>query len=130
MKKILIADDQVQISKILNDLFTNNGYKIFLAMNGVTAVEKTIEHRPDLIIMDIMMPLSSGFQAAEKIRNHPELSGTPIIFLTAKGLESDRLEAEKLGALAFFTKPFSPKLLLQEVEAHFNKLYPTKNEES
>jgi CheY-like chemotaxis protein len=71
--------------------------------------------------MDIMMPVLSGFEAARKIKSHEELREVPIIFLTAKGQDSDREEAENIGAAGFVTKPFSPKFLLNLVEDILNK---------
>jgi DNA-binding response OmpR family regulator len=113
---ILIVDDQPQISKILNDVLTKKGYSTVMAFNGEAGYQKALEIKPNLIIMDIMMPVLSGFDSAKKIKSHTELANIPIIFLTAKGLDSDKDEADKLGAVGFVTKPFSPKSLLALVE--------------
>jgi len=118
---ILLVDDQPQISKILNDVLSKKGYTIALAFNGEIAYQKALEIKPSLIIMDIMMPVLSGFEAARKIKSHIELREIPIIFLTAKGQDSDREEAENIGAAGFVTKPFSPKFLLNLVEDILNK---------
>lgn len=118
---ILIVDDQPQISKILSDLLSKKGYTVNLAFNGEMGYQKAMETNPSLIIMDIMMPILSGFDSVKKIRNHPELHNVPVIFLTAKGQDSDRLEAEKLGAVGFITKPFSPKNILQIIEGILEK---------
>jgi DNA-binding response OmpR family regulator len=117
---ILIVDDQPQISKILNDVLTKKGYSTVMAFNGESAYQKALELKPDLIIMDIMMPVLSGFDAAKKIKSHIEMEKIPIIFLTARGLDTDKEEAEKLGAVGFVTKPFSPKSLLALVESILN----------
>jgi DNA-binding response OmpR family regulator len=113
---ILLVDDQPQISKILNDVLSKKGYTIALAFNGEIAYQKALEIKPSLIIMDIMMPVLSGFEAARKIKSHEELKEIPIIFLTAKGQDSDKEEADIIGAAGFVTKPFSPKFLLNLVE--------------
>jgi DNA-binding response OmpR family regulator len=118
---ILLVDDQPQISKILNDVLTKKGYTTALAFNGEIAYQKALEIKPSLIIMDIMMPVLSGFEAARKIKSHIELREIPIIFLTAKGQDSDKEEAENIGAAGFVTKPFSPKFLLNLVENILNK---------
>lgn len=118
---ILLVDDQPQISKILNDVLSKKGFTIAMAFNGEIAYQKALELKPNLIIMDIMMPVLSGFDAARKIKSHEELKGIPIIFLTAKGQDSDREEAEELGAAGFVTKPFSPKFLLGLVEEILSK---------
>lgn len=116
MKTILVVDDQPQISKLLNDLLTHSGYEVHLAFNGEMGYKKALEIKPNLIVMDIMMPVMSGFDSVKEMRKYPELAKTPIIFLTARGLESDKTEAEKLGAVAFVTKPFSPKQFVQIVK--------------
>jgi DNA-binding response OmpR family regulator len=113
---ILLVDDQPQITKILNDVLSKKGFTIAMAFNGEVAYQKALELKPNLIIMDIMMPVLSGFDAARKIKSHDELKGIPIIFLTAKGQDSDKEEADALGAVGFVTKPFSPKFLLGLVE--------------
>jgi DNA-binding response OmpR family regulator len=118
---ILLVDDQPQISKILNDVLSKKGYTIALAFNGEIAYQKALEIKPSLIIMDIMMPVLSGFEAARKIKSHEELREIPIIFLTAKGQDSDKEEALAIGAVGFVTKPFSPKFLLNLVEDILNK---------
>ncbi len=118
---ILLVDDQPQITKILNDVLSKKGFTIAMAFNGEVAYQKSMELKPNLIIMDIMMPVLSGFDAARKIKSHEELKGIPIIFLTAKGQDSDREEAEELGAAGFVTKPFSPKFLLGLVEEILSK---------
>lgn len=118
MKSILVVDDQPQISKLLNDLLTHSGYQVHLAFNGEMGYKKAKEIKPHLIIMDVMMPVMSGFDSVKSIRNEPELANVPIIFLTARGLDTDRQEAEKLGAVEFVTKPFSPKQLIQLVKKH------------
>lgn len=117
---ILIVDDQPQISKILNDVLIKKGYSTVMAFNGESAYQKALELKPDLIIMDIMMPILSGFDAVKKIKSHIEMEKIPIIFLTARGLDTDKEEAEKLGAVGFVTKPFSPKSLLALVESILN----------
>ena len=118
---ILLVDDQPQISKILNDVLSKKGYTIALAFNGEIAYQKALEIKPSLIIMDIMMPVLSGFEAARKIKSHEELREIPIIFLAAKGQDSDKEEALAIGAVGFVTKPFSPKFLLNLVEDILNK---------
>ena len=118
---ILLVDDQPQISKILNDVLSKKVYTIALAFNGEIAYQKALEIKPSLIIMDIMMPVLSGFEAARKIKSHEELREIPIIFLTAKGQDSDKEEALAIGAVGFVTKPFSPKFLLNLVEDILNK---------
>lgn len=117
MKKILIVEDQPQISRILADVLIKSGFKIEIANNGAIGVLKTKEFKPDLIFMDIMMPIKNGYEATKEIRAIDEFQKTPIIMLTAKGQSSDKEEALAAGATDFLTKPFSPKKILEVVKS-------------
>ncbi|MDX1960738.1 MAG: response regulator [Leptospiraceae bacterium] len=121
MKKILIVDDQPQISKILNDILIKSGYTTEMAFDGLVGVQKAKQIKPDIIIMDVMMPVMSGFEACKQIKADSSTSKIPIVFLTAKGQEDDEEEAIKLGATAFITKPFSPKSVLALIEKIIGK---------
>lgn len=115
MKKVLVVDDEVFIRRMIEARLRVAGITVIEAENGVDAVEKTISERPDLIIMDVMMPKMDGFQACEAIRSNPEISGTPILMLTARGQQIDVEKAMALGILEYITKPFSPKELAEKV---------------
>lgn len=115
MKKVLVVDDEVFIRRMIEVRLRVAGFTVIEAENGVDAVEKTISERPDLIIMDVMMPRMDGFQACEAIRSNPEISGTPILMLTARGQQIDVEKAMALGILEYITKPFSPKELADKV---------------
>lgn len=115
MKKVLVVDDEVFIRKMIEVRLKTAGITVIEAENGVDAVEKTISERPDLIIMDVMMPKMDGFQACEAIRSNTEISGTPILMLTARGQQIDLEKAMALGILEYITKPFSPKELAEKV---------------
>ncbi|MCC6274792.1 MAG: response regulator [Leptospiraceae bacterium] len=119
MKKILVIDDQPQISRILSDVLIKSGFQVEIASNGAMGVAKAIEIKPDLIFMDIMMPVKNGFEATREIRNIQEFQTTPIIFLTAKGQSADKEEALAAGGNEFLTKPFSPKKILELVKTIF-----------
>ncbi len=113
MKKILIIDDQPQISRILSDVLIKSGFRVEIASNGAIGVDKTKEFKPDLIFMDVMMPVRNGYEATKEIREISQFKSTPIIFLTAKGQSSDREEAMAAGATEFLEKPFSPNKILE-----------------
>lgn len=115
MKKVLVVDDEVFIRRMIEARLRVAGVTVIEAENGVDAVKKTISERPDLIIMDVMMPKMDGFQACEAIRSNPEISGTPILMLTARGQQIDVEKAMALGILEYITKPFSPKELADKV---------------
>lgn len=115
MKKVLVVDDEVFIRRMIAVRLGMAGITVIEAENGLEAVEKTISERPDLIIMDVMMPRMDGFQACEAIRSNKEISGTPILVLTARGQQIDLEKAMALGILEYITKPFSPKALADKV---------------
>ncbi|MBR5140204.1 MAG: response regulator transcription factor [Clostridia bacterium] len=113
--KILVVDDEREIRTVLRLLFENQGYTVIEAENGRDAVLKMSEMLDiDLCIMDIMMPEISGLEAAESIRR---FSNVPLLFLTAKSLESDKLMAYDVGGDDYIVKPFSPRELLMKVTA-------------
>ena len=116
MKKVLIVEDQPHIARILNDVLIKSGYHTEIANNGAIGVEKARIFTPDLIFMDIMMPVKTGFEATKEIRESPGLEKVAIIFLTAKGQQTDKEVALELGATGFVTKPFSPRAILAIVE--------------
>ncbi|HLB05701.1 MAG TPA: response regulator [Thermodesulfobacteriota bacterium] len=115
MKKVLVVDDDVFIRRMIEIRLKAADVNVIEAENGEEAVEKTISERPDLIIMDIMMPQMDGFQACEAIRSNTKISGTPILMLTARGQQIDLEKAMALGILEYITKPFSPKELAKKV---------------
>lgn len=112
--KILIADDEADIRKILRLLLEKKGYTVAEASNGQDAVKKAREGDIDLIIMDIMMPQMSGIEATAAIR---EFSTVPILFLTAKSLDSDKESAYISGGDDYIVKPFSSTELILKVES-------------
>ncbi|MCP4137068.1 MAG: response regulator [bacterium] len=116
MKKILVVDDQPNLIKIVSIKLKKLGYQVISAENGQMGLEKCKSELPDLIIMDIMMPVMDGFTAAAKIKEDPDTKNIPLVFLSAKGQEQDRIQARELGAVDFIGKPFSPKVLVQRIE--------------
>ncbi len=121
MKKVLIVEDQPHIARILNDVLKKSGYETEIANNGAIGVDKARAFMPDLIFMDIMMPIKTGFEATREIRASDGLENVAIIFLTAKGQQADKDNAMELGANGFITKPFSPRAILSIVEETIGK---------
>lgn len=117
-KIILIIDDQAPMVKILADIFKKENYKIATASNGLLGIRKAIEVSPDLIIMDVMMPVKNGIDAILELREMDQFKKTPIIVLTAKGGLNDIHTAFEAGANAFLPKPFSPGDVLLEVKKY------------
>ncbi len=114
MYKILIADDEENIRKLIRKYAEYEGYTVTEAENGIRAVEQTKQHTFDLIIMDVMMPELDGFSATAELRKHTD---TPIIMLSARGEEYDRIHGFMAGVDDYVVKPFSPKELMLRINA-------------
>lgn len=112
---ILIAEDDVHLREGLNDLFSQEGYNCILTEDGEEALEKFKNHRPDFCIFDVMMPKLDGFELCRKVRAIDD--HIPIIILTAKGDEVDRVVGLELGADDYIAKPFGPRELIARVKA-------------
>lgn len=117
--KILVVDDERPISDIIKFNLEKEGYKVVVAEDGQQAINMTYEHKPDLIILDIMLPIIDGFSVCKKLR---ENISTPIIMLTAKEEEVDKVLGLELGADDYMTKPFSVRELMARVKANIRRL--------
>jgi len=115
-EKILIVDDEINITISLEFLMKKMGYETLVAHDGAQALEKVAGYRPDLILLDVMMPKISGFDVCERIRANPEYEDIKIIMLTAKGREVEVTKGLALGANEYIIKPFSTKELVQRIE--------------
>jgi CheY-like chemotaxis protein len=117
MKKILIVDDQVEVRELVEVTMRVGDYQIFKAQSGEEAIEAAKAEKPDLILMDVMMPAGiDGLETTRILKSDPETKDCKIIMLTAKGQETDRKKGLEAGADDYFTKPFSPLKLIQKVE--------------
>ena len=124
---ILIADDEPDILEIISFNLGSEGYEVVTATNGNEAFEKAKKHRPDLIILDVMMPGKTGIEVCRMLRTIPGFRDTLIIFLTALSDESSEVKGLESGADDYITKPVSPKILLSKVSALFRRI---NNEDS
>jgi DNA-binding response OmpR family regulator len=115
-KKILIVDDEPNIVISLEFLMEQSGYEVAIARNGEEALEKIASFEPDLVLLDIMLPLLNGFEVCQRIRENPQWNRTKVIMLSAKGREIDVSKGIALGADAYVTKPFSTKNLIAQVQ--------------
>ena len=113
-KTILVIDDDLNIRKMTEHLFAKEGAQVFTATNGIDGLRKFYEHRPDLIILDIMMPEEDGWETCRNIR---KFSDVPIVMLTALKTDEDITRGLNYGADDFVTKPFSPGVLLARARA-------------
>ena len=114
-KKILIADDEQSIVVPLEYLMEQKGYQVMAAYNGEEAIEKIISFNPDLILLDIMLPIIDGFEVCQMIRSNPNWKDIKIIFVSAMGREVDIAKGLALGADAYITKPFANAEIIQKV---------------
>jgi two-component system alkaline phosphatase synthesis response regulator PhoP len=121
-KKILIADDEPDILEIIQFNLQQEGYEVVTAKSGDEAIEKAKKNRPDLIILDIMMPGKNGIEVCNILRIMPDFKKTLIVFLTAMSDESTEIKGLETGADDYLTKPISPKILLSKVNSLFRRL--------
>lgn len=119
--KILIVDDEPQIHTVLGKLLTKEGYEIFSAYNAAEAFQKVGEVRPDLVILDIMMPKVSGLEILNKIKGDPETKEILVLLLSAKDAQSDRLEGFTHGADDYVSKPFHLRSLVRKIQHMLTK---------
>jgi len=117
-KCILVVEDQADNRRILRDLLVNAGYELIEAESGEEAITAVAARRPDLILMDIQLPVIDGYEATRRIRTNPELKSIPIIAVTSYALAGDEAKALAAGCNAYVTKPFSPRALLAKVQEH------------
>jgi DNA-binding response OmpR family regulator len=114
-RKILVADDEPNIVISLEYLMKREGYTVLVARDGQEALDTITRDRPDLVLLDVMMPKKSGFEVCQAVRANEELQATKILMLTAKGRDTDLAKGLALGADAYMTKPFSTRELVQKV---------------
>lgn len=116
-KRVLIIEDEADLADLLGYNLRKAGYRADVANDGNSGFQRAVDERPDLVILDVMMPQLSGLQVARLLRTDPKTSAVPILMLTAKGEETDQIAGLQVGADDYVTKPFSMKVLLARVEA-------------
>lgn len=117
MTRILIVDDSPTQLNGLSKILAKNGYDIITADDGVKGVEKAVRENPDIILMDVVMPNLNGFQATRQITRNPQTSHIPVIMLTSKDQETDRVWAERQGASDYLIKPPKEADLLTKIRS-------------
>ena len=128
MKKILLIEDNEDVRDNTAEILELSNYKVIVAENGKTGVEKALEHLPDLIICDIMMPVLDGYGVLHAVHKNDTIKNTPFIFLTAKTERGDFRKGMELGADDYITKPFSGTELLNAVDSRLKKVDLLKQE--
>jgi DNA-binding response OmpR family regulator len=115
--KILVVDDEIYIVHILDFSLGMEGYQVITALDGEQGLEKAHSERPDLIVLDIMMPKLDGYETCKALKADPATKGIPVILLSAKGRNMDQKIGFEVGADDYITKPFSPRKLVERINA-------------
>ncbi len=116
MKKILLVDDEPQLVEMVKMRLEANNYEVILASNGEQALEKARGEKPDLIILDIMLPKMDGYKVCRMLKFDDKYSSIPVIMFTARSQKSEKSMGEEVGADAYIIKPFEPKMLLIKIK--------------
>ena len=117
-KRVLIVEDQEDNRAILRDLLSKSGYDLIEATNGEEGVALAQSQRPDLILMDVQLPIIDGYEATRRIKSNAELRCIPVIAVTSYALSGDEAKARAAGCDAYVAKPFSPRLLLAKIRKY------------
>jgi DNA-binding response OmpR family regulator len=120
--RVMIAEDEANLVESLSFILGEAGFDVSAVFDGDAVLDRLRVERPDVLVLDVMMPKRSGFEVLKVIKADPGLRGIPVMVLTAKGQERDRKTAEDLGADTFVTKPFSN----QEIVEHIKRLVGTR----
>jgi two-component system, OmpR family, alkaline phosphatase synthesis response regulator PhoP len=116
-KKILVADDEPNIVTALEFLLQRNGYEVQVARNGEEALQLIESGRPDLVLLDVMMPVRSGYEVCKRIRERADWGHIKIVMLSAKGRDAEVAKGLAVGADVYVTKPFSTRELVDKIKA-------------
>ncbi|RUO80789.1 phosphate regulon transcriptional regulatory protein PhoB [Idiomarina tyrosinivorans] len=128
-RKILIVEDEAPIREMLSFVMEQHGYQAMEAGDFHSALDKIVEPFPDMILLDWMLPGGSGIQLAKQLKSDDFTRNIPIIMLTARGEEEDKIKGLEVGADDYITKPFSPKELMARMRAVFRRVVPTSLDE-
>ena len=113
---VLVVDDDPVIQRLLRVNFEMEGYTVLVASDGLEGLARARSERPDIVVLDIMMPKMSGLDVARTLKSDPDTADIPVMLLSAKAQEADLRAGDESGADGYLTKPFDPLLLLQRVE--------------
>lgn len=124
-KKILVVDDERHIVRLVEVNLARAGYEVVTAFDGIEALEAVKEHKPDMLVLDVMMPRMDGFEVLKNLQADPGYQDIPVIMLTAKAQDADIFKGWQSGVSSYLTKPFNPKELLVFVERIFQSMDDT-----
>jgi len=116
MKKVLIADDHPEAVELVRVTLEDEDYEIVNTSNGKETLKKARVEKPDIVLLDVVMPKMDGFEVCRQLRKDPQTKEIPIVMLTDKGQEVDKERGREVGADDYITKPFSPSTLLIKIE--------------
>ncbi len=116
MGKVLVVDDEVYILHILDFSLGAEGFEVITANNGELAIEKAKQEKPNLIVLDVMMPVLDGYETCRRLKREAETKNIPVVLLTAKGRDVDKRLGYEVGAVDYIIKPFSPGRLIERIE--------------
>ncbi len=114
--RILVVEDEESLLKLESILLSSKGYNVTGVMDGKSALEEVMAHRPDLVILDIMLPEIDGFEVCRRIKENPATSTIPVVMLTAKKNSQDVARGTEVGANAYLTKPFKSAKVIEVIE--------------
>lgn len=123
-RKVLVCDDEPYIIESVSYVARKAGCEVFTAEDGEEAVNVARAERPQLILLDLMMPKKTGFEVCQELRSDPAFKNTHVIILTARGQDADQQQANAAGANEYLTKPFSPRALQQKIQEVFARMPP------
>lgn len=126
-RSILIVDDNPQNIQVLGSILKKENYEVSISMSGLEALEYLVTDKPDLILLDIMMPQMNGYEVCSILKKDKILKSIPVIFITAKSDTEDIVKGFKVGAVDYITKPFNAEELLARVETHV-ELYKSREQ--
>jgi two-component system alkaline phosphatase synthesis response regulator PhoP len=115
-KKVLVVDDEIHIVHVVAIKLRNNGYEVITADNGAEAFEAALKEKPDIVVTDFQMPVMTGLELVEKMRQNEQTKDIPVIMLTARSFAISKEQQESLQIAGCLSKPFSPKELLENIE--------------
>jgi two-component system, cell cycle response regulator DivK len=125
-KRVLVVEDQEDNRQILRDLLTSADFEVIEAVDGEAGLAAAAAHRPDLILMDIQLPIMDGYEATRRIKADAGLRTTPVVAVTSYGLAGDAEKARAAGCDAYISKPYSPRQLLAKVREYLRPAAPMR----
>jgi two-component system cell cycle response regulator DivK len=119
-KRILVVEDHEDNRRILRDMLTNAGYEVIEAENGEEALRAASAHHPDLILMDIQLPVIDGYESTRRLKADPAVRAIPVIVITSYALSGDEAKARTAGCDDYVTKPYSPRQVLAKIQTYLS----------